>query len=207
MFARIKLAIVFFILGLGVGTFGVARAETSCQPGWDGRQSCTSGVRSERLEATVAQVGGQRMSQWCWAASIAMVFRHYGYEVSQQRIVADTFGQLVDAPGSMEHILRALSREWTDDRGRRFRVTADVWSASTETAIADLDQDRPLIVGTFGHAMVLTALTYSASEWGGAEVTGAVVRDPWPGRGRRALSGQEWFGADLLVRINVSKSI
>ena len=203
MFARLKFGLVGFVMGVGVGTFGVARAETSCTQGWDGGSQCTSGVRSDKLDQTVGQVGGQRASQWCWAASIAMVFRHYGFEVAQQRIVAETFGQVIDAGASSDDIVKALSRTWTDDHGRRFQVQADAYSASNETAIADLDQDHPLIVGTFGHAMVLTALSYTSGARG-PEVIGAMVRDPWPGRGRRPLSGQEWFGADLLVRVRVT---
>ena len=27
--------------------------------------------------------------------------------------------------------------------------------------------------------------------------------DPWPGRGRRELSGEEWYNADMLVRVAI----
>ena len=112
---------------------GAAHAETTCQPiavdgGAAGGEQCTAGIRSDTVEATVATAGGQRMSQWCWAASISMVFRFYGFEVSQQRIVAETFGQVVNMPGTAEQIMTTLSREWTDDHGRTFRVEASFTS-------------------------------------------------------------------------------
>ena len=180
---------------------GVARAEATCAPGADGREACTAGIRSDTIEATVAAEGGQRMSQWCWAASIAMVFRYYGYEVSQERIVAETFGQVVNMPGTTQQIVTTLSREWRDDRGRRFQVTAGL--VSRVDAAAELAADRPLMVGTLGHAMVLTALEYVKDPWYGDSVTRAIVRDPWPGRGRRELMPEEWNGADMLLGIRV----
>ncbi|HVN04880.1 MAG TPA: hypothetical protein VMT86_10710, partial [Bryobacteraceae bacterium] len=61
----------------------------------------------------------------------------------------------------------------------------------------------PLIIGSMGHAMVLTAVSYNRAPNSQGQVTGAVVRDPWPGRGRRMLSGQEAAAAMLLARIRV----
>ncbi|MFO0745415.1 MAG: papain-like cysteine protease family protein [Myxococcota bacterium] len=192
-------------IGAILSLSSAAHADTTCAPrGEDGVQRCQAGIKSEMIEATVATVGGQLMSQWCWAASISMVFRYYGYEVSQQRIVAETFGQVVNMPGSAEQIMQALDRTWTDDRGRSFRVSADASSASPDSAVADLAASHPLIVGTQGHAMVLTALGYAVDPWNGDQITSAIVRDPWPGNGRRELSGEEWNGADLLVRISVT---
>jgi len=201
---RLKAFVFGLVIGGAATWVGAARAESVCsEPGPDGGQQCTAGVRSTALDQTMGEVGGQRASQWCWAASIAMVLRHHGFVVSQERIVRETFGELVDMPGSTWQILAALQRTWTDDRGRRFQVTADMITGAPEVAIAELAADRPLIVGTMGHAMVLTALGYGTGGWSGGGVTSAVVRDPWPGRGRRELSGQEWYGADLLVRIHV----
>lgn len=181
---------------------GTARADATCSPTGDGREQCMAGIRSDAVEATVAAEGGQRMSQWCWAASIAMVFRYYGYEVSQERIVAETFGQVVNMPGTTHQIMLTLSREWQDDRGRRFQVTAGLLSRAD--AAAELAANRPLMVGTLGHAMVLTALGYVKDPWNGDSVTSAIVRDPWPGRGRRELAAEEWNGADMLLGIRVA---
>jgi hypothetical protein len=69
-----------------------------------------------------------------------------------------------------------------------------IQNQGTKIAAQDLAADMPLIVGTMGHAMVLTALTYNRDGYGSGVVTGAIVRDPWPypglRDGRRVLSPQ-----------------
>ncbi|MBV8190396.1 MAG: hypothetical protein JO339_24350, partial [Alphaproteobacteria bacterium] len=69
-------------------------------------------------------------------------------------------------------------------------------------AARELADDQPLIIGTGGHAMVLTALTYFRDVYGNGQPLSAVVRDPWPGRGRRELSRQEWYGTGFLAKVH-----
>ena len=185
-----------------------AHAKIACgaRDGW-GRRACRVGVASEVAHATASRVGPQQMSQWCWAACIEMVFAYHGFAVSQRRIVAETMGGIVDAPGSGWQILRNLNRAWVDDRGRRFRSSGDMASATPAAAARDLAADQPLIVGTMGHAMVLTALSYERDARGGGRVLEAVVRDPWPGSGRRTLSADEWYGVMFLARVRVSGAV
>jgi hypothetical protein len=133
-----------------------------------------------------------------------MVFGYHGYRVAQDRIVAETWGAIVNLPGSPYQILADLNRAWRDDGGRAFGVMGDVFSANPITASQDLAQDQPLIIGTMGHAMVLTAMDFVRDSYGNGQVTGAIVRDPWPGRGRRNITPQEWNSTNFLVRIRVS---
>lgn len=169
-----------------------------------GVQQCESGIESSLAHVSAAAVGGQHLSQWCWAACIEMVFRYYGHSVPQERIVTETWGGIVNLPGQPGQILDNLNRGWTDQAGDDFSVSGDVYSANAITAAQDLAQDMPLIIGTMGHAMVLTSLVYVRNGYGNGNVTAAIVRDPWPGRGRRILSPQEWFGVNFLARIRVS---
>ena len=101
-----------------------------------------------------------------------------------------------------------INRGWTDENGDDFSVAGDVYSANPITAAQDLAQDMPLIIGTMGHAMILTSLVYVRDGYGygygNGNITSAIVRDPWPGRGRRVLSPQEWFSTNFLDRIRVS---
>ena len=179
-----------------------ARLRCSRYDPW-GSQQCEAGIDSTLATVTVGAVPPQYLSQWCWAACIEMVFRYYGYRVDQTRIVRETFGSIVNFPGNAQQILANLNRPWTDRRGRRFGVTGDVFTAQPSTAAQDLADDMPLIIGTTGHAMVLTSLTYWRTRFGAGDVTDAIVRDPWPGRGRRSLSPEEWYRTNLLVRIRV----
>ena len=143
------------------------------------------------------------MNQWCWAACIEMVFRYYGLYIPQAVIVQQTWGNIINLPGSPRQILANLNRPWRDAYGRTFSVLGDSFSANPMTASRDLAQNMPLIIGTMGHAMVLTALYYTRDQFGNGNVTSAIVRDPWPRRDKRRLSAQEWYRASVLARIRV----
>ena len=201
-----------FITGLGSTLLGnlllseAATAALLCLPSsLAGRHDCQVGIRSTIAEVMVREVGGQHLSQWCWAACIEMVFRYYGFHVPQEEIVRQTWGTITNLPASHSQILWDLNRRWIDRYGRVFRVYGDSYDASPAAAAQDLAQDMPLIVSSFGHATVLTGLRYLRNSSRSGHVTAALVRDPWPGRGRRILSAQEWLKADMLVRIRVSQ--
>jgi len=185
-----------------------ALANVSCGmtfvPGIGPTQVCTAGILSP-LAAMFASY--QQFSEWCWAASISMIFRYYGHTISQPRIVKETWGKIDNVPGTVDQILNDLSRTWTDDDGGTFQASCDAYDANPMTAAQDLANNEPLLVCALGHAMVLTALTYAAnpSAPGGASVIEATVRDPWPDNGgRRVLTPQEWYNISLLARVRVS---
>ena len=169
-----------------------------------GIQQCRAGIDSSVAHITAAAVGGQHLSQWCWAACIEMVFRYYGHHVPQERIVSETWGGIINLPGQPSQILQNLNRGWQNEDSGGFFVSGDVYSANAITAAQDLAQDMPLVIGTLGHAMVLTSLVYTRDGYGGGQVNAAIVRDPWPGRGRRVLTAEEWFSTSFLARIRVS---
>jgi hypothetical protein len=140
----------------------------------------------------------QYQSQWCWAASIAMVFRAFGHPVSQARIVNETYGGIVNWPaGSGKVIAQALNRGWRDDAGEAFssRVVAaydpqfGIAAISNQQIIQSLAGNMPLVLGARGHAVVLTAVDYVATPI--PQVVAAGAFDPWPGRGLRSLSPDE----------------
>lgn len=145
----------------------------------------------------------QRNTQWCWAACIGMVFLYYGLNVSQETLVEQTWGGLVDDTGTPQQILMNLNHPWMDLRGNGFYVTGDSYSANHTTAAEDLSNDMPLIISTMGHAMVLTSLRHLPDQYGRGDVIDAIVLDPWEDKGRRSLSEQEWYSADFLTRIRV----
>jgi hypothetical protein len=181
-----------------------AKAGLHCLPFSSAMLECQAGIHSAIAEITARQVGGQHLSQWCWAACIEMVFRYYGFNVPQEEIVSQTWGSIVNFPAEHRQILTNLNRQWIDRNGRKFRVYGDAYSAKPATAAQDLAENRPLIISSLGHATVLTGLRYFRDVRGNGHVTAAIVRDPWPGRGRRLLSAQEWLNAGMLVRIRVS---
>src|SRR5271166_5880543 len=90
-------------------------ADVQCGPVMpNGIQMCEAGVDSNAFD-TEAKDDYQHEHEWCWAASISMVFQFYRHPVSQERIVKETFGQIEDWPAQPATILAALNRNWKDD--------------------------------------------------------------------------------------------
>ncbi len=155
----------------------------------------------------------QQDTQWCWAACISMIFGYANHPVSQSRIVARAFGGLANWPAQPWQMLTALNIPWVDEHGRAFKPSAT--TVNLATASRQLALDRPLIVGTQGHAMVLTAMDYRVNRFGNWVVDRLTVRDPFPygpptetpippglgARGRRVLSGQEARNISFLAAV------
>ena len=144
----------------------------------------------------------QKDSQWCWAACIQMVFKHWGYDVQQPMIVKDAWGDIVNMPGTPLQILMSLNREWTDDSGKKFTVRSDSFVLGPGTLAQELAANRPPILGILGHAVVLSDIVYSGNNYG-VTVNSANVLDPWPGRGELLLSPTEFGYLQFAARIQV----
>jgi hypothetical protein len=140
----------------------------------------------------------QSDSMWCWAASLAMVFKHYGYVVSQERIVNEALGAVWNVGVTGIQISQQLSRDWVDDNGSHFSsyfdgvydLDAGVMALTDQMIIDALSMERPLILGTRSHAMVLVAVKYVPSAYG-PEIIQAGLLDPWPGKGWRMSQPSE----------------
>ncbi|MFO0748534.1 MAG: papain-like cysteine protease family protein [Myxococcota bacterium] len=189
------LGVALSVASLVMTTAPSALAGERCDVDRAGDETCVVGIPSERLEPVTAQ---QRMSQWCWAASIAMIFRFHGHPVAQERIVEATYGRIANLPAmDGPTMTEALTRPWHDARGQAFHADVRVFDTSSgrdeidsQDVIDELRAERPLLVGTVGHAMVVTAMRYRKTP-SGPEVLGVTVRDPWPGAGRRELDWSE----------------
>jgi hypothetical protein len=174
------------LLGAGL------KAETACQG-----QICTSQVDFKQFAQEAYQT--QKASEWCWAACISMIFAFYDHPVSQERIVSQAYGAIVNWPsGSGSNIARQLNRTWKDDNGDPFRsvltaaydAQAYVHALDNNMMIAELDNDHPIVIGAGGHAMVLAMMQYAHTPLG-LNVGRCGVFDPWPGRGARDLTPPE----------------
>ena len=173
----------------------LARAEGECgPPNPYGAASCAMGIPSWRAGTIEAD---QDNSQWCWAACIQMVLKHYRYDIDQADIVRQVFGREVNLPADPWTLVAALNRRYVNDEGDRFGLVSG--PADLAIARAELIAGRPLIVGTLGHAMVLTAFSTVETPFG-FEVVDAVVRDPWPtSGGRRSLNAREFHNIEFLA--------
>lgn len=204
----ITLLLIFFLLSFGDNSVKLETKESkayslNCGPFNNyGYQTCIAGINSYILNVVAS--GNQNLSQWCWAASMQAIFAYYGYNIPQHVIVSQNFGGIVNMPATKAQMYKALNRQYQDQYGNYFTVTATSYNVNYVTASNLLANDRPLIIGTMGHAMVLTSLTYNRDINGNGQIIDAIVRDPWPNSGgRRSLRPQEFYNTDILFEINV----
>jgi hypothetical protein len=151
----------------------------------------------------------QRNSNWCWAASLQMIFNYHGVSITQEQIVARSYG--VDPAGNLPNwagsfpVITANLNNWSvDNSGRQYMVGAQLnWGAPTPAyLVQELSAQRPVLIGyqsgpNSGHAVVITACSYFPSAYGPIIQT-LIVRDPWPNEENIANSGRvEYPGSNL----------
>ena len=171
------------------------QAETTCEPiDARGVQLCKAGLSEAQAKDMLRT---QEKPQWCWAASIAMVFAHQGVTLSQEQIVRRQYADLADRGVTGTQISRMLGLSWGDGAGGRLSpiamdADADAHRAElgADEVVQELSQDRPLIFGTEGHAMVLVQVNFE-KHGAALRITGATVIDPAPGKGLRKLLRNE----------------
>jgi hypothetical protein len=189
---------------------GHAAAETRCGPsGEPGIERCVSGLSASAMAAMRQQ---QEASNWCWAASISMVLGRHGLSVPQAQVVRTEFGDTPNLAATGDAMSRLLNRQWTDARGQMRAVSAlplPPWrrhqGIAAPEVIADLDQDRPLVLGADQHAVVLVQLVYDRPANAKAapiRPVRAVVLDPASELGIRSVRAPEWH-PEYLARVSV----
>jgi hypothetical protein len=176
---------------IGVGLpVASAMAAQECRPAPVG-PVCSSYIPMQRLGRIYAP---QHMSEWCWAASISMVFAYNEHPVSQARIVQDAYGGIGNMPGNYSALFGSLDRRWTDDRGDEFTVAINnlfvpelgPTALTNADLVQELEAENPVLYCTWQHAMVLTSIRCI-----GPRIIEGWVMDPWPGVGLRSLTPAE----------------
>jgi hypothetical protein len=162
------------------------------------------------VDARIAPVEAEGASPvWCWAACVSAILRAQGHALAQRRVVAELYGR---APGPAwgRDIAEATTRRWLADDFRWLSVRCvaiydgDTRVERAELAAAAADElaaGNPLILGAGDHAMLLTEITVARDAYGNGQPLAAIVRDPWPGKGRRALKPHDWTGARFLAKL------
>ena len=169
------------------------------------------GIPSGEMDFVAA---AQQNSQWCWAAAIQMVMGYHGVAITQQQIVARTYGtdwwgNLPDWAGSIEAITANLNNWSIDNYGQQYVVAATLnWGAPAPSVlINELRNRRPMIIGyrsgpNSNHAVVVTAATFSQTIFR-TVIHSIVVRDPWPSAANVFRRGRnEHDGASLAQLIS-----
>lgn len=151
----------------------------------------------------------QRNSEWCWAASIQMIFNYYGIDINQEQIVARSFkkdvnGVLPNATGDVKVITDNLNNWSIDNQGKGYQVQANLkYGAPTPSyLVKELANERPVLIGyktgpNTGHAVLITACSYYPTP-DGPQIRSMIVRDPWPSPENKESIGRiEYWGHSL----------
>ncbi len=156
-----------------------------------------AGIPAEDFAPSYAE---QKLTQWCWAACLQMIFTYNGHPLAQEKIVSSVFGGYPNRPSGGGRLIAAqLNRPWIDDNNSEFSSTVKavydlqegIIGFDNRVLVDELNSGHPMIIGVGGHTVVLTAVDYMQYPNGMINVVRAVVFDPWPGRGERLLTVQE----------------
>jgi hypothetical protein len=156
----------------------------------------------------------QQNSNWCWAASIQMIFNYYHVNINQAQIVRrsygmDPYGNLPNWTGSLPVITANLNNWNVDNSGRQYRVQAVCYQTRPNDAyiVQELNAGRPVLIGYMtgpnsGHAVVATACSYYQTPQG-IRLHTIVVRDPWPSQQNiNSMGRNEYAWANFAPQIN-----
>jgi hypothetical protein len=192
LFTRLP-ALALLAAGVVAGLALPAQADEQCgAPDSFGARQCSSGLSADKVRQMAV---AQEQPNWCWAASISMIFAHHGYRVPQQEIVKGAFGVATALPApSGETMTNVLSVAWIDQDAKPFRPSALAsdafakrYQVSNDQVLAELAAGRPLLIGASRHAVVLVGLEFQRLAGGAVRITSGTVIDPQPGRGIRPM--------------------
>lgn len=179
----------------------------------DAGRGATVAIEEAGIDARLGEVVADRPgAAWCWAACVGAIARLHGQALDQRRIVGQLHDRQPDLPAWGASVAAATTRRWLSDDYRWFACRCDVvWdgapggerAGAAITAARLLADGHPPILGASGHAVLLTAITFARDGSGNGQPLAAVLRDPWPGAGRRALRPADWTGARFLAKLNV----
>jgi len=192
---------------------GLAHAGIRCHPAEaSGMERCVSGLPPSLI---LRMQQNQDASNWCWAASVAMILRRYGVFVPQQQIAREYLGTPENVKIQAQGMAELLNRTWQDSAGAQLESAAaplPAWrrhfGLAAPEVLEELDEGRPLLLAVQQHAMVLVQLVYERpmAGQGGAEdglrIVRAVVLDPQAPLVLRSLRPAE-RQPDYLARVAV----
>lgn len=185
-------------------TTATTTLEACSAPDGNGIVHCQAGLTT----GTVARIqASQQRSQWCWAASVAMILSFHGQSVAQEQIVIDRYGQPFDLPAtSTSDVTQALERGSDGTGSSPLKVTLLTLQKTASLHINNLlvlDEmlaHRPLLIVRASHAMVLVQVRYERFPNGAVRVVSGTVIDPAPDSGVRTLARNE-LGLAWLIAV------
>ncbi len=144
------------------------------------------GILSQKFEQYFVD---QINSEWCWAASLQMVFNYNTISIRQDQIVQRTFGNLGNNPANDQIITGNLNNTNVDNNGKKYVVSASFNPGfpPANVLISELNLQHPILIGyqsSFNsrHVVVITACSFSQNPnpYLPPIIKTIIVRDPFP---------------------------
>jgi hypothetical protein len=191
------------VLDLGLPGGADAAPRTRCALDKSTKVRVCTVSAGRKLKLVTMRKGAPARS--AWVACVSMALAYHGHPVSPLRISRDIYGGKV--PEAPWKDLTRLARDFTDEKGKPFGISVEALPVSAADAAEVLSGDEPLIIGLFGHPVLLTALSYTGDRLGGMKVHSALVRDPLPGAHKdpRPVSSPDWIEVRYMARVSVRK--
>jgi hypothetical protein len=136
------------------------------------------------------KVAAQEKLVWCWAATLQMIFAAHRRELSQESIVEQVYGGVVDRPIDRLSLFQSIDRTYEDENGDEFDVTSGIYDLGTGQAtigndeiIEEFKAKRPIIYCNKTHMVAAYGARYSTRGTPfspNVTVCKVYVADPWP---------------------------
>ena len=176
-----------FLAGAGALVAGAATPALAYDECWNDAAYgplCRAGIRSTDFRRVSSY---QHTMVWCWAATLEMIFRWNGIGISQENIVAQTYGGIIPTTIDPYTLMTATRRRYVDDYGGPFDVRSQVFSAEfgiqtldNRDIVRELRSESPLVICNASHMMVLIGAVYRDTWSDVPEILSAWVADPFP---------------------------
>jgi hypothetical protein len=130
----------------------------------------------------------QKKTNWCWAASMEMIFDYWGHDISQEKIVKEVYGNEQDITINVQDMEKISYIPWQEGQSKIKMQLNKIYEIAD--VIKNLENDGPVIICTNKHAVVLKELQYYADSGKQIRINGAVINDP--ARGEIQLNRKGW---------------
>lgn len=178
-----------------------ASRKTFCGPDKKRKQNvCTVRLlgKVEFFKARSADAGQ------CWLACLQMAGKFHGFDVPPVNIVKELYDSKL--PKAPWEDLSVNTKTVHDAKGKPVQFTVEKLQVRAAEAAELLSENQPILIGSMGHPVLLTSMTYTGDLLGGMTLIDATVLDPAPGKGTRVVSSPDWINVSFATRISVRKS-
>lgn len=140
----------------------------------------------------------------CWLACLQMASKFHGYAVPVPNLLRDLYDNKLGKTPWLD--LSINTKPVHDDKNKPVQLVLETLQVRAAEAAELLSENNPLIIGSMGHPVLLTSMTYTGDLLGGMTLIDATVLDPAPGKGTRVVSSPDWINVSFATRVSIKKA-